>query len=254
MTLSNQFDGVRGEVISWIKKHAVRERILSMNLEEMKLVNQGMKAELRKIEAYLKKLNVKITAHYEDDIGFHNSGTSEGLVQAKKPLKKCLGKLIRDEHTIATPGMPYYFEQHPGDRGLIKTLQDKYNVAIHTKEIKEKRKPDTWPRRITREEPIHSRPIAGTMPKPVPKPKPKPKQRPRIVTKELKQVTHPSGVVIKAFIMDMTTDAVDVIANTANRDLKHIGGLAKAILDKGKWWCANKNSYHFNGKKSQSLF
>lgn len=32
---------------------------------------------------------------------------------------------------------------------------------------------------------------------------------------------------------DITSEKVDVIVNAANRDLKHIGGVAKAILDKG---------------------
>ena len=52
-------------------------------------------------------------------------------------------------------------------------------------------------------------------------------------TKEIRKVTHPSGVIVKAVVGDLTTHPVEFIVNAANGKLKHIGGLAKAIVDRG---------------------
>ena len=61
---------------------------------------------------------------------------------------------------------------------------------------------------------------------------------------ELKQVTHPSGVVVRVIVGDMTLHPVDAIVNAANGNLDHVGGLAKAIVDKGI------NISHFFGTKT----
>ena len=50
---------------------------------------------------------------------------------------------------------------------------------------------------------------------------------------ELEQVSHPSGVIVKVIVGDMTSHPVDAIVNAANGTLAHVGGLAKAIVDKG---------------------
>ena len=50
---------------------------------------------------------------------------------------------------------------------------------------------------------------------------------------ELKRVTHPSGVVVRVIVGDMTSHPVDAIVNAANGNLDHVGGLAKDIVDKG---------------------
>ena len=50
---------------------------------------------------------------------------------------------------------------------------------------------------------------------------------------ELKQVVHPSGVIVRVIVGDMTSHPVDAIVNAANGNLAHVGGLAKAIVDKG---------------------
>ena len=52
-------------------------------------------------------------------------------------------------------------------------------------------------------------------------------------TKEIRKVTHPSGVIVKAVVGDLTRHPVELIVNAANGKLKHIGGLAKAIVDRG---------------------
>ncbi|XP_073490644.1 protein mono-ADP-ribosyltransferase PARP14-like isoform X2 [Aquarana catesbeiana] len=45
------------------------------------------------------------------------------------------------------------------------------------------------------------------------------------------QVTLPNGLTLSVYKDDLCRHNVDVIVNAANEDLKHIGGLAKAILD-----------------------
>ena len=50
------------------------------------------------------------------------------------------------------------------------------------------------------------------------------------------EVTHPSGVKIKAVVGDIPSYPVDLIVNAANEKLNHIGGLARAIVDKGNYY------------------
>ncbi|XP_073490626.1 protein mono-ADP-ribosyltransferase PARP14-like isoform X2 [Aquarana catesbeiana] len=45
------------------------------------------------------------------------------------------------------------------------------------------------------------------------------------------QITLPNGMILSVYKDDLCRHNVDVIVNAANEDLKHIGGLAKAILD-----------------------
>ena len=66
---------------------------------------------------------------------------------------------------------------------------------------------------------------------------------------ELQQTTHSSGVKIKVIVGDMTSHKVDAIVNAANANLAHVGGLAQAIVDKGKILKIEKNLCH--SKKSQ---
>jgi hypothetical protein len=45
----------------------------------------------------------------------------------------------------------------------------------------------------------------------------------------------PTGQTITTVVGDITDLSVDVIVNAANKELKHVGGLAKVIVDKGIW-------------------
>ena len=49
---------------------------------------------------------------------------------------------------------------------------------------------------------------------------------------------------------DITNEQVDVIVNAANRDLQHVGGVAKAILDKGGY-AIEKESWEITRQRGQ---
>ena len=57
---------------------------------------------------------------------------------------------------------------------------------------------------------------------------------------EVEAAVHSSGVSIKVFAGDLTGFKGDAIVNAANTRLKHAGGLAKVIIEKGRFFCSTK--------------
>ena len=61
---------------------------MRLDLELLKLINHGMKDELRKIMKELSQHKIKIEANMDDITGLQFSGTEEGLLKAQNRVKK----------------------------------------------------------------------------------------------------------------------------------------------------------------------
>ena len=59
---------------------------------------------------------------------------------------------------------------------------------------------------------------------------------------EVEAAIHPSGVSIKVFSGDLTAFKGDAIVNAANTRLRHAGGLAKVIIEKGRFLLQYKDN------------
>ena len=203
VTQADDFNGALEEVKNHIRKNAMREVYVELEIAETRMIMQWMTGEIKKIEGDFERYNVRITA--QDDYGFVITGTEDGIFPAKTRTEKLTEKIITDRHTVTTPGMPYYFTQDVG-KYFLKSQEDRYQVIIHHEDPNQERQS------------LRRRPTPQL----------------RSSTMELQQTTHSSGVKIKVIVGDMTSHKVDAIVNAANANLAHVGGLAKAILDKGE--------------------
>ena len=205
VTQADDFNGALEEVKNHIRKNAMREVYVELEIAQTRMIMQWMTDEIKKIEEDFERYNVRITT--QDDDGFVITGTEDGIFPAKTRTEKLTEKIITDRHTVTTPGMPYYFTQDVG-KYFLKSQEDRYQVVIHHENSNQERKSLERRRR--------------------------PMPQPRSSAVELEQTTHSSGVKIKIIVGDMTSHKVDAIVNAANANLAHVGGLAKAILDKGE--------------------
>ena len=195
--------GILEDIKMHIKKNAIKEVFLEMGVPCTRMITQWMTKDLKRIETDFQNSSIQITGHGE---WFKIKGMEDGLQPVKLRITKIKKTIIQDVHTITTPGMPYYFTQLEQGIYFIKTREDKYQVIIHYESsgtvntVQEGNKP---------------LPAVGAP------------------ANVLEEATHGSGVVIKVIVGDMTSHRVDAIVNAANSELKHHGGLARAIADKG---------------------
>ena len=147
-------------------------------------------------------IDMRVTA---DCKGIEVSGTAEGLEKCLPRLREVINAVERDSVPVDKPGMKKFFL---GDKGpiFLKLVEDKNKCvilitecdeeeAVANLEIEEK---DSW----------SSADFVCSYP-----------------TKEGKTISVMKG--------DITKDRVDAIVNAANGDLKHIGGVAAAIVKAG---------------------
>ena len=194
--------GILEDIKMHIKKNAIKEVFLEMGVPYTRMITQWMTKDLERIMADFQSSSIQITGHGE---GFQIKGTEDGLQPVKLRITQMKETVVQDIHTVTTPGMPYYFTQIEQGISYIKTREDKYQVIIHYK---------TSDTAHTMQESHKPTPLV---------------RAPNI----LEEATHGSGVVIKVIVGDMTSHKVDAIVNAANSELKHHGGLARAIADKG---------------------
>ena len=200
----NDFHGALEEVKNHIQKNAVRAAFVELEIPHTRMITQWMKEDIAKVEKDFERYGIKISC--PDNYGIVITGTEDGLAPVKDRVERLKGRIITDTHTVTTPGMPHYFTQQDMGKYFIKSQEERHHVIIY------------------HEDPDREQENMG-MRRPVP--------QPRSNKKELQQATHASGVVIKAIVGDMTSHQVDAIVNAANGNLAHVGGLAKAIVDKG---------------------
>ena len=210
---SGDFEGVLEDVRNYIKKNAIKKERLTMSRAYTRMISQWMVGELKLIEGDFTSYNIQIESLFK---GFLIKGTQDGLQPASARIKQLTEKILADKHMVTTPGMPYYFTQVESGKSFLRLREEAYHVIIHHES------PDEA-----------AEGAKGSI-------SPSPHETGGMT--ELKQATHAaSGVVIKVLVGDMTRHRVDAIVNAANKDLAHIGGLAKAIADKGE---ILKNIFH----------
>jgi len=157
----------------------------------------GIKRELSSCS-----IDMRVTT---DCRGIEVSGTAEGLEKCVPRLQEVINAVKKDSVPVDKPGMRKFFL---GDKGpnFLKTVEEKNKCVILTTERSE----DEAVADLEAEE--EEVPPAAEL-------------FCSYLTKEGKTISVMKG--------DITKDRVDVIVNAANGDLKHIGGLAAAIVKAG---------------------
>ena len=156
----------------------------------------GIKRELSSCS-----IDMRVTA---DCKGIEVSGTAEGLEKCLPRLHEVINDIKKVSVPVDKPGMKKFFS---GDKGpiFLKLVEDKNNCVILTTGRNEE---EAVANSETQEEARSTEEFVCSYP-----------------TKEGKTISVMKG--------DITKDHVDAIVNAANGDLKHIGGLAAAIVKAG---------------------
>ena len=231
------YDMVLENINQHIKKNTIKKLAVKMEGLEAAFMERRMKDQLREIErdfaAYCTKIELT-------NSGFQISGTEDGLSPMKQRIEKLKEEILTDKQSVTSPGMMNYFKNEEMGRLFIKHQEDAHQVLIHhgepdpvrTDQVKEAVVKDLMILKPKETFPVNS----SRMESPVTRPSfamtntaPTPRNAAEV------EVKHPSGMKIKAVIGDLPTYQSDLIVNAANGKLKHVGGLAKAIVDKGNY-------------------
>ena len=140
VALDKDFDMAMEEVQKHIRNHALKSISVDLGRANNKLIERWMKREQQKIEKDFARYNIKIEPC--DDSGFNIFGLEGGLGPAKSRLENLKRDIIKDKHTITTPGMPNYFTQQETGKFFLQGQEQKYQVVIQYEDInKAKDKP-----------------------------------------------------------------------------------------------------------------
>ena len=183
-------------------KHAVSEEIVKLPSTEIRLLQEQYNTETNKLVEVFSREHVKLRI---DNIGIFIQGNVMGVANAKQKIYEIVKSIYKKNYTLNKAGIVRYMHSDPG-RAKITLIEKKNKVVI---EMNTRDDSDDEAR-----ESVHT----GTS---------------RSTWTETAVCSTPTGQTITTVVGDITDFSVDVIVNCANKELKHVGGLAKVIVDKG---------------------
>ena len=137
---------------------------------------------------------------------FTVQGTKEGVNKAKDMLQDIINELEHQKITVEKPGMQKYLASESG-KVIRAGIETRYSCSIN----------------LTTDRTQISTQISTVVNSSIGNPS----------SLLLCSYETPEKMLFKVFQADITTHSCDVIVNSANGNLQHIGGLAKMIVDKG---------------------
>ncbi|XP_053407521.1 protein mono-ADP-ribosyltransferase PARP14-like [Mercenaria mercenaria] len=205
-TLADIQDKVSDELQSFLDKNASYKEQMSLTPHVVSFFQHVIKTKYdQEIQALRNKgLNIKMSLN-EKSGAVSLEGTSDGINEAKRVIKRLQDKIEIKQHTIKHPKVKKYIDCSHG-KECVKKVQNNTPCVIDMQGSGFKRS-------------IHNR-QSSTMAK-----FDKPTNCAEAVLK--------SGVKILVVGGDITELQVDVLVNAANSEMKHAGGLAAVIVNKG---------------------
>ncbi|KAH3785053.1 hypothetical protein DPMN_163136 [Dreissena polymorpha] len=192
-------DKVQDSVEEFRSKNAVYKESFSVDATRAKFMKKHMDTEVSQIRKSVEKIDIQSNGCIEIE------GTSASIKSAKKALIALVEKLLAEAHEIEKANIKQYFSCNKGME-CIQKAELHGPCVIETKESgfsKSIRIGKSEGRKMTSKKPT---PCA--------------------------EVTV-NGTKISVVFGDITELNVDVLVNAANRALKHRGGLARIIQEKG---------------------
>ncbi|XP_035673188.1 protein mono-ADP-ribosyltransferase PARP14-like [Branchiostoma floridae] len=204
---SRQVVEISTRVTTFLAKNTIHIKVIPGEGGAIRFLDKHRKDDIRDIETELATHQVKIACQEQNgSFVLTAKGTQDGVQSAETLLKKLLVGIVSGQVPMRRPGMSKYFMEEAG-KMAIQSVEQRCKCTISIIDSHSK-----------------SKTPSGLRPQPTP-------QLP-VVTNELKATfQYPSGKTVTVRKDDLTRHVVDVIVNAANRDLKHIGGLAKSISD-----------------------
>ena len=192
------------KVTAFLERNAMSSKVIPAKRGTIRFVTEVWKSKLEEIKRMTSQFSVdiKVTPNRE---GIEVSGTTEGLKICISKVNELIDAIHKDFVQIDKPGMKKFFKNEKG-QSMLKATGEKNRCIILPKEYQEV---ENEANELEEEEDFRSSQELICS----------------YVTKE--------GKKISVFKGDITKENVDVIVNAANSDLKHIGGLAAAILRAG---------------------
>lgn len=190
------FTEIVDQVLDFLDEYKIIDSFLQVPLGLARFIEKQMPKELEEIrESVNREVNLDIV-YREGEHGIQLEGTSVQVNVAKEQLKQLLTDKIQEKHyTVTTIGMNSVFSGTRGSQ-FCEGLEARLRTTVQ---------------------------IAGDAGNPFSGRKVK-----------VKSTVKFEGTTLLVAKADLPSYQVDAIVNAANRELNHIGGLAKAIVNQGE--------------------
>ncbi|XP_061194487.1 protein mono-ADP-ribosyltransferase PARP14-like [Saccostrea echinata] len=198
---TDKWEGVGREYVEdFMMKNTIYEETLQLDSGMMRYIQMNCAQDIDKIDKdiQMEKGNVKIS-----NIGIIIKGTKTGLNKAKYAVDQIVQSVKKHVHSIKKPGIRKHLQSSQG-QDKIRSVEKSQGVVIDVSD-----------------ESVSDEDTDSTV------------LRTGVPRQELAVCVTPLGKKISAMVVDMLELEVDVIVNPANKDMRHIGGVAKIIVEKG---------------------
>ncbi|CAC5372654.1 unnamed protein product [Mytilus coruscus] len=200
---SAEDEGIVKEKVSDIFfRHAVSEEKLQLPSSELRLLQEQYKSEISTLKKQFANNHVTLNI---DNICVFIRGNSKGVKDAKQKIDDILRTIYRKKYTLKKAGIVKHMKSEQGQT-KISQVEKRNKVVIQLQTGEDSDDEDNRGQ---------AQPIS-----------------PRKTCTEIALCTTHTGQTITIVVGDITELDVDVIVNAANKDLQHVGGLAKVIVDK----------------------
>ncbi|KAK3729577.1 hypothetical protein QZH41_017197 [Actinostola sp. cb2023] len=202
--------GVKEEVVkaksqidAFFEENTIISKMVEADAGCIKFLFRFEKDEIKRVEETLKHHSVKICCD-ENDEDISIRGTKEGTEQACKNVQKLIDQIKHRTIDLDKPGIKRLFNESQGKK-LLSNVENDHTCIIE---------------RCTLTDDNKRRSAVGL-------------KLNESLSKRICSCVTPEGKNIILFKGDLTEHKVDVMVNAANQRLQHIGGVAKAISQKG---------------------
>lgn len=208
VTTSDLIGGIQEAVQNFLKENTILSELCQLDSGTAQFVDKYMQEEIKSLEAKLRQLAVSVEVKTQGKgSGLQVKGTESGIRQAKVNLEEVTGKVTSKRYHVSKPGYPKYLLSAKGV-DFLNTVQSNFRVIIcEASEQDASMAEEEFVMVSKKSSDKHTIKASVSLP------------------------GNRTVVVVKG---DMTEYQVDAMVNAANERLQHIGGLAAAILRKGK--------------------
>ena len=199
---TDKWEGLSREFIEdFLTANTIYEEILNLEPGMMRYLQMNCVDAITKVGTKIENEKGNVTIN---NTGIVIRATQTGMNLAKFAIDKILQDVKKQTHTITKPGIGKHLDSSAGQEKL-RNVEKNERVAID----------------VSSED--SSDDNSGTS-----------LSSTGVMRQELAVCVTPMGKKISAMVVDILELEVDVIVNPANKDLRHIGGIAKFIVDKGE--------------------